>query len=212
MPDTKWAFKGREFVNCNCAYGCPCQFNALPTHGNCRAVAAFHIDEGYHGTTKLDNLTFVLIARWPGAIHEGRGEAVVIVDEHATPAQREAILRIASGQDTEPGATVFQVYSTTLEKVHDPVFSRIDFDVDVDARRARLAVPGITEGRGEPILNPMTGKEHRVRISLPNGFEYETSESGRGWSKATGGPITMELADSYGQFSNLHLSPSGVVH
>jgi hypothetical protein len=34
----KWRIKGREFVNCNCSYGCPCQFNAPPTHGNCRAV------------------------------------------------------------------------------------------------------------------------------------------------------------------------------
>ena len=26
----KWEIKGREFGNCNCDYGCPCQFNALP--------------------------------------------------------------------------------------------------------------------------------------------------------------------------------------
>lgn len=212
MPDIKWEIKGREFANCNCAYGCPCQFSALPTHGNCRAIAAIHIDEGNYGKTKLDNLNFMLIARWPGAVHEGRGEAVVIVDEKATPEQRKAILRIASGQDTEPGTTVFQVYFTTFDKVHDPIFAPIQFDVDVDARRARVAVPGITEGRGEPILNPVTGKEHRVRINIPDGFEYETSEIGRGWSKATGGPITMELADSYGQFANLHLSQSGVIH
>ena len=212
MLNTEWAFKGLEFVNCNCAYGCPCQFNARPTHGNCKAVGGFHIDEGHHGKTRLDGLNFMLIVRWPGAIHEGRGEAVVVVDERATPEQRNAILRIASGQDTEPGATVFQVFSTTLDKVHDPIFASIEFHVDVDSRRARIIVPGISECRGEPILNPVTGKEHRVRINLPDGFEYETSESGRGWSKATSGPIRMDLADSYGQFSNLHLSQSGVIH
>jgi hypothetical protein len=212
MPDTNWEFRGREFVNCNCAYGCPCQFNALPTHGDCRAVAGFHVDEGYHGETRLDGLSFVLIVRWPGAIHHGGGEAVVVVDERATPEQRDALLRIASGQDTEPGATVFQVFSATLATVHDPIFAPILFEADVDARRARVVVPGITEGRGEPILNPVTGEEHRVRINLPHGFEYEISESGRGWSKATGGPVRMELSDSYGQFSNLHLSRNGVVH
>jgi hypothetical protein len=36
------------------AYGCPCQFNALPTHGNCEAVAGMQIDQGYHGDTPLD--------------------------------------------------------------------------------------------------------------------------------------------------------------
>ena len=29
----EWFVKGRELGNCNCSYGCPCQFNALPTHG-----------------------------------------------------------------------------------------------------------------------------------------------------------------------------------
>ncbi len=35
----EWEVKATEFANCNCSYGCPCQFNALPTHGNCRYVA-----------------------------------------------------------------------------------------------------------------------------------------------------------------------------
>lgn len=211
MADLKWTIKGREFVNCNCAYGCPCQFMALPTHGFCEAVGGFQIDEGFHGKTRLDNLKFIGIFRWPGPIHEGHGEAAVIVDERAKPEQREALLRIISGQDTEPGTTIFHVFSTTLDKVHDPIFAHIDFEVDVDARRARLVVPGITEGRGEPILNPVTGKEHRVRIDIPDGFEYSISESGRGWTNAFGSPVKMELNDSYGQFSRIHLSQSGIV-
>ena len=40
---TTWQIKARELANCNCAYGCPCQFNALPTHGNCRAVIGYQI-------------------------------------------------------------------------------------------------------------------------------------------------------------------------
>ena len=77
-----------------------------------------------------------------------------------------------SGLDTEPGATVFQVFAATYDKVHEPIFAKIDFDVDVDARRATLKVPGIIDARGEPIRNPVTGDEHRVRINLPHGFEY----------------------------------------
>jgi hypothetical protein len=212
MTQTKWAFKGREFINCNCTYGCPCQFNGLPAHGFCQAVGGFQIDEGYHGDTRLDGLRFVGIFRWPGAIHEGRGECMVVIDERATPEQREALLRIVSGQDTKPGSTVFSVFASTMEKVHDPVFASIDFEVDVDARRAKLIVPGITEGRGEPIVNPVTGHEHRARIDLPDGFEYTLAEIGRGWTNASGGPVEMQLNDSYGQFSRLHLSEDGVVH
>lgn len=210
MPDVKWTLKGREFVNCNCAYGCPCQFNALPTHGDCKAVASFQIDEGFHGDTRLDGLKFVAVFQWPGPIHEGKGEGVIVIDERATPPQREALLRIISGQDTEPGATIFQVFSATFEKLHPPIFAPIQFEVDVDARRAKVSIPGVAEGRGEPILNPVTGKEHRIRIDIPDGFEYTISESGRGWSKATG-PVKMDLADSYGQFARVHLCQSGVV-
>lgn len=211
MTDVKWMIKAREFTNCNCAYGCPCQFNALPTHGFCQAVAGMEIEHGYHGETKLDGLRFAGIFRWPGPIHEGKGEAAVVIDVRATDAQRAALLRILSGQDTEPGATIFQVFSTTLEKVHDPIFAAIDFKVDIDARKATLHVPGVTEGHGEPIKNPVTGAEHRVRIDLPHGFEYALAEAGRGWTKASG-PIKFELADSHSHFAIMHLTQSGVVH
>lgn len=210
MTAVKWTIKGQEFVNCNCSYGCPCQFSGLPTHGFCQAVGGFQILEGSHGDVRLDGLNFVGIFRWPGPIHLGKGEGCVVIDERATPEQRNAILRIVTGQDTEPGATIFQVFSTTFEKLHEPIFAPIHFEVDVDERRARLTVPGITDGRGEPIKNPVTGAEHRARIDLPDGFEYTLAEVGRGWTKATR-PFGMELSDSYGQFARLHLTQSGVV-
>jgi hypothetical protein len=210
MTDVKWTIHAREFVNCNCAYGCPCQFNALPTHGNCEAVAAMQIDKGHHGGTPLDGLRFVGIFRWPGAIHQGKGEAAIVIDERASPAQREALLRILTGQDTEPGATIFQVFSTTLEKLHEPIFAAIDFEVDIDARTGRVVVAGVTEGRGEPIKNPVTGAAHRARIDIPNGFEYSIAEMARGWTKVSR-PIQMNLADSYGQFAHVDLCQSGIV-
>jgi hypothetical protein len=205
-----WTIKAKEFANCNCAYGCPCQFNALPTHGTCKAIVGFDIEQGHHGTTRLDGLKAVGVLAWPGPIHEGRGEAQLIIDQRATPAQRESLLRILAGQDTEPGATVWQVFSTTLTQVHDPIFAPIEFAVDIERRTARLLVPGVIEGRGEPIRNPVTGAEHRARIDIPNGFEYRIAEMGRGWSKSAGA-IKIDLADSYGQFANIHLCQNGIV-
>jgi hypothetical protein len=72
----KWEIKGREFGNCNCDYSCPCQFYALPTHGHCRGLAVFEIEQGFHGSTRLDGLRAAAIFRWPGPIHEGKGEGV----------------------------------------------------------------------------------------------------------------------------------------
>lgn len=211
MTGITWTLKGREFNNCNCDYGCPCQFNGRPTHGDCRAVVGIEIEEGHHGTTRLDGLRFALIAKWPGAIHEGGGEVVPIVDERATPEQREALLRIVSGQDTKPGATIFQVFSAVIDKVHEPLFARIELGIDVGGRRATLKVPGAIEARGEPIRNPVTGEEHRARIELPEGFEYAVAEIGRGWA-TTQGSLEIRLQDSHAQFANLHMTESGVVH
>lgn len=211
MTETRWTIKGREFIHCNCAYGCPCQFNARPTKGGCDAVGFIDIEEGFHGDTKLDGLRIGIIASWPGAIHEGKGQVVPIVDERATPEQRESLLRIMSGLDTEPGATFFQVFSATFEKVHEPVFAKIDFEVDVDGRTAKVAVPGWVEARGEPIRNPVTGDAHRARINLPQGFEYDICEVGRGWGEAQGA-LAFSLNDSHAHFSRLNMTESGVVH
>jgi hypothetical protein len=210
MPDVKWTIKGREFVHCNCSYGCPCQFNARPTQGYCQAIGGFEIEEGHHGTIRLDGLRMAAVLAWPGAIHEGHGQVTPIVDERATPEQREALLRIMSGEDTEPGATFFQVFATTYEKVNDPIFAQIDLEIRVDERTARLKVPGVIDARGEPILNPVTGEAHRARINLPNGFEYTVAEIGRGWATATGA-IELKLEDSHAHFSVLHMTESGVV-
>ena len=208
---TYWEFKGRELVNCTCEYGCNCQFNALPDKGHCHAVAAIHIDEGKHGNLRLDGLTIVGVFKWPAAIHLGNGEALPIVDERADPQQREALLKIMSGQDTDPFATVFAVFASTITKFHEPVFAPIDFTVDVEGRRGSLKVPGYVEMTGEPIRNPVTGTEARPQIVLPDGFEYEVANIGSASSRTTGGPMSLEIASKYAQFANLHLSTHGVV-
>jgi hypothetical protein len=207
---TPWEIKAKEFVNCNCSYGCPCQFNALPTNGHCDAVAAMEIKEGHYGDIRLDGLRMGAIFQWPGAVHEGHGKCQPFVDVRADEKQREALLKIMSGQDTDPMATMFAVYFSTLEKVYDPIFASIDFEVDVEGRKGRYVVSGLLETRGEPIKNPVTGAEHRARIDLPHGFEYEVAEIGSGTS-TTQGNIKLDLKSSYGQFAHLHLNNHGVV-
>jgi hypothetical protein len=207
---TPWEIRGRELVNCNCAYGCPCQFNALPTQGFCEAVGGFGVDEGYYGDVRLDGLAIAMAVKWPGPIHEGKGQCQPIVDAKADIRQREALLRIMSGQDTDPFATIFSVFATTFERVFDPIFAPIEFDVDIDARVGRVRAGDILEIRGEPIKNPVTGQVHRARIELPAGFEYEVAEMGSATGHAAG-PVPIDVKDSYAQFAHLHLNNHGIV-
>ena len=207
---TEWEFKGRELVNCTCEYGCNCQFSALPDKGHCHAVVGIQIDEGRHGDTPLDGLKVAAVFKWPGPIHEGNGEALAFVDSKANDAQREALLRIMTGQDTDPFATVFAVFASTVTTMHEPVFTDIDFSVDVEGRTGRLKIDGYVDMTGQPIRNKVTGEETRAQIRLPNGFEYEIAEIGSATSRATG-PMTVEIDEKYAQFANLHLGSHGVV-
>jgi hypothetical protein len=207
---TPWEIKGRELVNCTCEYGCNCQFNALPDKGHCHAVAGIQIDKGHHGKTKLDGLRLAAIFKWPGAIHEGNGEAIAFVDENADEAQRAALLKIMTGQDTDPFATMFAVYASTVSKMSAPVFTKIDLELDIDGRKGRIVVKDYIDTKGEPIRNKVSGAESRAQIVLPNGFEYAVAEIGSASSK-TRGPVQVEMKNTYGQFARLHLNNHGVV-
>ncbi len=43
MTCVDWEIKACTFGNCNCSYGCPCRFNALPIHGNREAAIAVFV-------------------------------------------------------------------------------------------------------------------------------------------------------------------------
>lgn len=207
---TPWEIHGIELVNCNCVYACPCQFNAVPTDGFCAAAGAFEIHRGHYGDVTLDGLRMAVMYRWPGPVHEGNGTMQLIIDERASQEQKKALIAIMSGEDTEPMSTMWSVFSTMCSNKLEPLVRPIELDVDITARRGRTKVPGCFETRGEPILNPVTGKEHRVRIDLPHGFEYAIAEIGRGWTRGEGA-IDVDFEDSYGQFAELHLSNRGVI-
>lgn len=207
---TSWRIKGREVGNCNCAYGCPCQFNSLPTHGNCKALIGYQIDEGNYGDVRLDGLRAALIVSWPGPIHEGNGTMQAVIDESADARQRDALRKIMHGEDTKDMATMWWVYSAMSPTKLETLYKPIDLELDVEARTCRMTIPGVAKMTGEPIRNPVTGAEHRIRIDLPHGFEYTVAEMGSA-SSSVKGPLAMELTRSYGQFNDLHLSDSGVV-
>ena len=97
MPDG-WYLKGQVLVACNCDWGCPCNFNALPTTGKCEGGWIWHVEDGAFGGVRLDGLNFSVFVNWPAAIHEGNGEGVVMIDERANGAQREKIEMLVGGK------------------------------------------------------------------------------------------------------------------
>jgi hypothetical protein len=206
----KWMIRGSEFSNCNCAFGCPCQFNSPTTHGSCEAIGSALIEEGNFNDISLDGLCFVMLLKWPGEIAEGNGQQQLIIDERANPEQREALRKIAHGESTAPGATHYYVFNSTMTKVYDTLYAPIEMRIDVEARRGHTKIEGVVESVGTPLISPFSGEESRARIHLPAGFEYTYAEMAAGTSKITA-DIELDLNNSYGQFNILHMNQDGVI-
>jgi hypothetical protein len=211
MTIVDWYVEGVSFGNCNCSYGCPCQFEALPTHGHCRGFEVFRIDKGHFGEVRLEGLKAAMLYVWPGPIFEGKGELQAVIDERADARQREALVKILHGEETEEAATHWWVFHAMSDKIHEPLYKPIEYEVNVEARTARVVIPGVIQSVGRPITSPATGAEHRVRIDIPNGIEFELAEIGSATTKATGA-VKLDLTDTYGQFNVLRHSGSGIVH
>jgi hypothetical protein len=209
MSDDTWSIQGPHFLNCNCEYGCPCQFWGRPTDGTCRAVLAWRIDEGHYGDVRLDGLFAINTYAWPGAIHEGNGSMQSIIDARATDPQRRALVAILQGEGADPGAVMFQIYRATCVTAHEPLFKPIHLEVDVEARTARLSVPGVLETSMEPIKNKVTGALHRARIDLPSGKEFNLAEVASGTTRATG-KVPLEFANTHAHVVHNRLTSQGV--
>jgi hypothetical protein len=207
---TDWYLEAGSFGNCNCDYGCPCQFELRPTHGNCHGIEVFKVTKGNFGAVPLDGLCVALLYSWPGAVFEGGGRMQAIIDERANADQRRGLSSIVYGEHTDDGATHWWVFRAMCSTVHEPIFAPISFELHIEARRAKVEIPGLMQASGRPIRNPVNGGDHRIRIDLPNGIEFEIAEIGSGSTQASAA-ITLSLDDTYGQFNILRHTGRGIV-
>ncbi len=206
----QWMIRAPVYGNCNCDYSCPCQFQAPSTHGHCKGVIGGILDEGHFNDVQLNGLQWVMVYAFPGEVAEGNGKQQFIIDERATPEQREALRKVLHGESTAPGSSIFNVLSSLMVDVKETLYAAVDVEVDVEARRGKINIDGVVESTGSPIPNPFTGGIHGVSISIDEGMEYQTANIGRGSSKGKAG-FEIELDDSYGQFCVYHFNQDGLI-
>lgn len=209
MANVEWSIKGPHVANCNCDFGCPCQFNALPTDGTCKAVIAWRIDEGHYGDVRLDGLLAVNTYAWPGPIHKGNGTMQSIIDERADERQRKALAAILQGEGAPAATVMLQIYRAMCATYHPPLFKAIALEFDMEGRTATLSVPGLVKTVVEPIKNPVTGAAHRARIDLPMGKEFNLAEVAMGTTSATGA-VPLELEKSHAHLVVNRMSSAGI--
>jgi len=210
MAHQDWNMKGPWLKNCNCAYGCPCDFNARPTHGHCAGMVGMRIESGHFGDLDLSGLHWAAVYHWPGALHEGNGTMQPVIDERADEQQRAALLTILSGLEQNDG-TFLHIVSMIVSEVLEPQFVPMEFEFDLEKRRARFVAPGIFETVSEPILNPVTGKEYRVQVRIPEPFEYGLAEIASAAVNKGTGAIEYDWPNSHSSLSYVEHTPAGVI-
>ena len=167
----KWFFDADYLQSCNCDYGCPCEFSAPPSRGFCEGLCVWQIERGEHDGLALNGLGLGLAVKWPGAIHEGNGTALVFVDEKASAEQRDALLEIASGK---AGGLPFEILATTLNTMLEPRF--MPFDFHIDGLNSSVSVGDELRIALEPIRNPVTNEPEQVTVNHGTGFIFQKAE------------------------------------
>jgi len=161
-----WSLEGTVLVACNCDYGCPCNYNARPTTGKCEGGWMWIVHKGVHDDVQLDGLALCVFANWPGAIHEGGGVAVALIDENANDEQRAALTKFVRGEVGGPWAIFINTYVLDGPRA-------VPFSVELAEHKSTLSIPGVVELAMAPIANPVTGVEVHPGTRLPEGLVFK---------------------------------------
>jgi hypothetical protein len=199
-PKVPWVIRAIYLDSCNCDWGCPGQFGARPTHGNCEGSSVFHILKGRYGVVGLDRSNVASAYPWPGAVHEGQGKASFYVDDRSSPEQFDAISRILTGA---AGGGPFAVYASTLDRFQAPRRAKIGFQAK--SIRSRATIEGVGVLELEPMRSPVSGKVQRAIIELPGGFEFPKTEvTSLKEMVVADGYMGFHYSGTYGSFPETH--------
>jgi hypothetical protein len=159
----EWTASGRVLIACNCDWGCPCNFNAMPSRGFCQGGWCWFIEQGRFDGVTLDGLGVAVWAKWPGAIHHGNGQAIAFMDARANDAQRAALTQLVRGELGGPWGIFINTYA--LDGPH-----AAEFRVEHAEHESRLRIGDAVDLQLEVIRNPVSDAPAHPEIVLPEGL------------------------------------------
>lgn len=179
--------EGRMAEVCTCKTFCPCWGALDPDGGSCAFSWIFHVDRGHIGGVEVAGLNMAFLGQLPGNPMAGNVRLLVIVDDAAADAQRDALLAAFTGREGGPLADLAGLVGEVVGVERAP----IDFDVDEGTGTFRVGgrwegqVQGQRSGNGNPTklvdtaLSPVLGTPaypgHPVRFQVTaaeHGFDF----------------------------------------
>ena len=133
--------EGRLLEVCNCRVLCPCWIGEDPDNGTCDTIVAWHFDKGTIEGVDVSGQTIALIAHVPGNILQGNWKAAVYVDSTASQQQKDAILKVYTGQLGGPVGDLVKLVGEVVSVESVP----ITFDVQGGKGTLKVGDAGYAE-------------------------------------------------------------------
>lgn len=187
-----YELEGRLLEVCNCDVLCPCWIGEMPDNGTCDSVNAYHIDRGVVNGVDVSGHTFAVIAHIPGNALDGNWKVVIFVDEDASDAQRDAILKAFTGQLGGPLADVAQLVGEVI------AVERASIDFTVEGGKGTLRIGSVVDAQMAPYLGPtgdVTTLNESVFSTIPGSPAYVSKASNYTRSSSQYGLKDVALRD-----------------
>ena len=123
---------------------CPCWIGEDPDLGDCRSFLAYHISSGRVQGIDVSGLSVVAVCYIPGNVLAGNWEVVVLVDDKATPEQKDALVAALGGALGGPLADLAQLFGVVKGVESVPITHEVRDGVGT------LAIPGVLESSMAP--------------------------------------------------------------
>jgi hypothetical protein len=180
--------EGRLLEVCTCNVLCPCWVGEDPDYKTCDTTIAWGIEKGTVDGVGVDGLVFAVSAHIPRNILEPKSwTAVVFVDDRATDAQQDALIRLFTGQ---LGGAVADLAGLIGEVVG---VERALMTFTVDGGRGRLAIGDTVTAD----MTPFTGATGNPTTLAETVF-----------STIPGSPVYAAKASQYTRDGSAHGIPS----
>lgn len=194
MAIPSWMASGQYYETCSCDYVCPCileQMSVEPSRGTCTFAMAFQIEKGKFDNQTLDGLGFIVLGQTPEAMIKGNWSVGLVIDDRATPEQRDAIAAIASGSAGGPMAGLAGLIGKFLGVESAPVkFGRDGASWSVTAAKlvdmAAQPSMGINPTATEPLKLSNTGHPASDTVALAHALKSHVDALGLSWNDASG--------------------------
>jgi hypothetical protein len=173
-----WKIEGDYFDGCNCKSICPCVFALDPTEGDCKGLAAWHIEKGHftkndrnsshtknedanNNSINLANLNVVVSVHAPGHMLAGpKWKIALYLDEKANNDQKDALTKIFTGQ---VGGDFFVEMLSRTGEILGIRSVPIEFNIEGKKRR-KIKIPAIAEMD----IEGLTGSDPNIESKVIN--------------------------------------------